>query len=232
MKTVLAISPHLDDAVFSAGGLLKRRACEGYRVVIATVFTASVPDPKGFALACQLDKGLAPDVDYMALRRDEDAVACAVIGAEPVWLPFREAPHRGYHSAAALFDGIRSDDNVGEAIAHELAALICSICPDEILAPRGIGNHVDHLIVARAVGAAGVSTCLWTDYPYSIRHGHGPLVAEDETRIHAVTLTDTEIRSKIQAAAAYTTQIPFQFGDFDELERSVGASGRMERYLT
>ena len=69
----LALSPHLDDAVFSCGGTLARLAGAGWRVVVATLFAASVPDPTGFALACQTDKGLAPDVDYLALRRDEDA---------------------------------------------------------------------------------------------------------------------------------------------------------------
>ena len=68
-RTALALSPHLDDAAFSAGGTLHALARAGWRVVVATVFTRSVPDPQGFALACQLDKGLDASVDYMALRR-------------------------------------------------------------------------------------------------------------------------------------------------------------------
>ena len=72
MTTLLALSPHLDDAVFSAGATLFRAARRGWRVVVATIFTGNVAQPTGFALACQLDKGLAADVDYMALRRAED----------------------------------------------------------------------------------------------------------------------------------------------------------------
>jgi len=102
VKVALAVSPHLDDAVFSAGALLARLATQGWRVVIATCFTASVPNPRGFALACQLDKGLASSVDYMALRRAEDADACAALGCEIVHLPFTEAPHRGYEDPLAL----------------------------------------------------------------------------------------------------------------------------------
>ena len=95
-RTVLAVSPHLDDAAFSAGGTLARLAARGWQVVMATVFTASVPNPRGFALACQTDKGLAPEIDYMALRRNEDRAAAGALGIEePVHLPFREAPHRG-----------------------------------------------------------------------------------------------------------------------------------------
>ena len=117
MRTALAISPHLDDAAFSAGGTLARLARRGWRVVIATVFTRSVPNPQGFALACQLDKGLPPDADYMAIRRAEDEAACAALGAEARHLPLAEAPHRGYGSASALFAGVRPDDGGGGDIA-------------------------------------------------------------------------------------------------------------------
>ncbi len=104
MPTALALSPHLDDAAFSAGGLLATLAEAGWRVVMATLFTQSVPAPEGFALACQLDKGLGPEVDYMALRRGEDDRAARALGiAPPLHLPFREAPHRGYGSAPELF---------------------------------------------------------------------------------------------------------------------------------
>ena len=80
MPTALALSPHLDDAAFSCGGLLASLAREGWHVVMATLFTASVADPTGFALACQLDKGLPAEVDYMALRRAEDVRAAAEAG--------------------------------------------------------------------------------------------------------------------------------------------------------
>ena len=97
MPTALALSPHLDDAAFSCGGLLASLARQGWRTVMATLFTGSVPDPQGFALACQLDKGLSAGIDYMALRRGEDARAAAELGiAPPRHMPFREAPHRGY----------------------------------------------------------------------------------------------------------------------------------------
>ena len=150
MKTALAISPHLDDAVFSAGGLLARLASDGWRVFVATVFTASVPNPEGFALACQLDKGLAADLDYMALRRAEDAAACAIIGAEPRWLPFCEAPHRGYETAAALFAGLHASDEIVAQIAPAISDLLARTQPARLFAPQAVGAHVDHVAVVDA----------------------------------------------------------------------------------
>ena len=60
-RTALVLSPHLDDAAFSCGGLMALLADAGWRVCMATAFTRSVHPAEGFALACQLDKGLAPD---------------------------------------------------------------------------------------------------------------------------------------------------------------------------
>ena len=71
-RTALFVAPHLDDVVFSCGGTLAALADQGWRTVMVTAFTQSIVPAEGFALACQLDKGLAPDVDYMALRRAED----------------------------------------------------------------------------------------------------------------------------------------------------------------
>ena len=75
---------------------------------LCTIFTASVPDPQGFALRCQTDKGIPPEVDYMALRRAEDAAFTTFANVHDTrhW-DYREAPHRGYESPADLFAGVR-----------------------------------------------------------------------------------------------------------------------------
>ena len=221
-RVALALSPHLDDAVFSAGGTLARLAGEGWHVVVATIFTASVPAPGGFALACQLDKGLDASVDYMALRRDEDARACHVIGAEPVWLPFREAPHRGYGSAAALFAGSRADDAVADAIGPALRLLLDRWRPALVLAPQGVGGHVDHLALVHALRAIdpAAPTLWWRDYPYAIRPERS---AEPLAVLFAAfdavqaPLDETSRAAKCRAALAYASQVGFQFGGTEAL---------------
>ena len=55
-----------------SGGTMAKLAGEGWKTILCTVFTKSVFNPQGFALDCQLDKNLAPEVDYMKLRRAED----------------------------------------------------------------------------------------------------------------------------------------------------------------
>ncbi len=204
---VLAVSPHLDDAVFSAGASLARLADAGHDVTVVTCFTVSVPAPTGFALACQTDKGLAPDVDYMALRREEDRAAAAVLGVAATHLPLREAPHRGYDSAPALFAGVRPDDVAWQDVLGELR----SYDADLWLAPQGLGSHVDHLQVVRAVAALGRPTLWWRDAPYALKAPGAAPSPDLPGGLVEVSLPGDRAR-RSDACARYATQLGFQFG--------------------
>ena len=209
MKTLLAISPHLDDAIFSVGALLWSLRRRGWRVVVATVFAGNVERPSGFALACQLDKGLAADVDYMALRRDEDRQACKTIDVEPRHLPLLEAPHRGYSNAAALFHSVLPTDRVQIQVQAELAAVLTDVQPEVVLAPLAVGGHVDHLITRSAVEAifAPRRLRLWEDWPYIDSIG-----TIDRRCANRLPLSEDALCAKTQACACYVSQLGFQFG--------------------
>lgn len=216
MRTALFVSPHLDDVAFSCGGVLARLASEGWRTVLATVFTCSVPDPTGFALACQLDKGLPADVDYMALRRDEDRTFAARSDVhDVVWLGHPEAPHRGYGSAPELFGDARPEDEVWIEVAGGLGKLAARHEPEAVFLPQGLGNHVDHRQVIRAaLETVPPEKALWyRDMPYAIREPGTeppPLVPDGlpETGVEVSRYLET----KLDACAAYTTQLGLQFG--------------------
>ena len=180
-----------------------------------------MPDPSGFALDCQLDKGLPATVDYMALRRAEDERACETLGAACAHLDLPEAPHRGYGSAAALFAGVRPDDDVREELEPRLRALLEADPPDLLFLPAGCGGHVDHRqLIAAAAALPGLPPTLhYRDTPYIIRDPGaaaavpGELIAAD---------VGTTLAAKLDACACYTTQLGFQFG----------GPGRMRRLLT
>lgn len=205
-RRAVAVSPHLDDAVFSAGGVIALLADAGWTVQLVTCFTASVADPRGFALSCQLDKGLKADVDYMALRRDEDLEAAAILGVEPVHLPLAEAPHRGYDSAPRLFTGVHDADCAASALREMLPDYLRDA--DLVLAPQALGHHVDHVLVAEAVAAVVPAALWWRDMPYAFRQ---PGVEQDWTAEVAVDISGVLTR-KVKAAQCYTTQLGFQFG--------------------
>lgn len=209
---VVAVSPHLDDAVFSVGGILALLGVVT-DVVVLTCFTGSVAtaDATPFALSTQLDKGLSPDVDYMALRREEDRRALAVLGVPGRHLGLLEAPHRGYGSPAELFAGRHPDDAVGE----ELAALLAPLLEDAdlVLAPQALGDHVDHQWVTEVVAdlVPVERRVWWRDTPYVLRRPDATPPAQvtgDELAVDVASVLD----AKVEAVRCYATQVPFQFG--------------------
>lgn len=208
---VVAVSPHLDDAVFSAGAALAGLAADGWRVRVVTTFTRTVPDPTGFALACQTDKGLGPEVDYMALRRAEDVAAMEALGVDaPVHLGFAEAPHRGYESGPELFAGVHADDDAAAALVPALDRELEGA--DVVLAPVGLGGHVDHLVVIAALGDRPVVR--WDDLPYALRAG-------PHERSRPAATAPVAIARKLDACAAYASQLGFQFGGEDAMRRAL-----------
>ena len=215
MPTALFVSPHLDDAIFSAGGLAGLLADRGWTTVLVTAFTRSVVPATGFALACQLDKGLAPDVDYMALRRREDRAATSVLGfSETLWLDLLEAPHRGYNSAPALFGDMHEEDSVRIPLAAALIEVAAQLDPDLVLAPQGLGNHVDHQQVTAAATECfrPERMAFYRDTPYAIRQPNARPLASLRASEPRVVGIAAALDRKIAAAQAYTSQVGFQFG--------------------
>lgn len=177
-----------------------------------------MPDPQGFALACQTDKGLAPEVDYMALRRAEDEAAARLLGAaEVVHLPFPEAPHRGYDSAEELFAGVREDDDV----RRDLAAALAAHDGDLVFVCQGLGDHVDHRQVIRALGDR--ATHAYADLPYALRVDDPPGGAGGLGVV-------PDMPAKLDACAAYTSQLGFQFGGEAGMRKALGSTP--ERFLS
>ncbi|UZO79269.1 PIG-L family deacetylase [Aquimarina sp. ERC-38] len=245
---ILAISPHLDDAVFSVGGLLHKAVKKGWDCSVITCFTESVLHPTGFALQCQTDKGLAIEVDYMKLRRQEDKEACKLLGLDYQWLSFKEAPHRGYMEPKALFQQLLPEDTIHHDLEKKLNTIICEKKPDIILFPYGIGNHVDHQQVVKAVKNLKqefpkIRFYQWFDEPYYSKVTNSKEFKEQTTRfemdkellnIKALEFNVTsEFEEKALACKAYTSQFNFQFKEerllyevFDFARNDTGSGSR------
>lgn len=233
MPRALALSPHLDDAAFSCGGTLGLLARNGWDVTVCTAFTRSMPSPSGFALACQLDKGLPPDVDYMALRRVEDMQACKQLGAIALWLDLPEAPHRGYHSAKALFGQPHEDDPVSSQLPGLLTHLLANP-PELLLAPQALGGHVDHVLLVDALLAVlpdEQTVWWWTDFPYAARPDSHPACPFDQ---EMDSLTEIGIEgdadARLKACLSYSTQLGFQFNGPEGLVQTLQKAGSTERF--
>ncbi len=229
----LIVSPHLDDAAFSCAEPMLGLRRAGWRVDLATVFTATMPAPKGFALACQLDKGLAADVDYMALRRAEDRDFAGRLGIACHHLDLPEAPHRGYGNVVELFGDARADDPAFAQAEVALRALIERLRPQVVFGPLGAGGHVDHRIVVaslrRALSSPDPETVLYyAEQPYASRRPHeADAIARSLEQAVALRWCGPEtVRTEaIDAVDAYATQLGFQFGGPARMRAALSAAG-------
>jgi len=225
-KHAVAVSPHLDDAVFSAGGVLAGLAAGGYAVSLVTAFTGSVAEPTGFALRCQTERGIPPEVDYMALRRVEDRRAAELLGlAEAVHLDLPEAPHRGYHSPDALFHRVRPGDDAAARVAAALGPVLDARRPDLVLAPLGVGAHVDHLVVGEALAWLDHPAPLvrWRDVPSALREP----ATKPRTDERGIPI-DGHLDRKLAACAAYGSQLGFAFGGEERMREQLSAFAHAE----
>lgn len=110
-QSVAVISPHLDDAVLSLGAALCEAATAGTDVAVVTVLAG---DPAESCAPTRWDRsaGFRTAGEAAQRRRQEDARACELIGARPVWLPFPYGENRGGENRGGL-----DEDAIWEAVS-------------------------------------------------------------------------------------------------------------------
>jgi LmbE family N-acetylglucosaminyl deacetylase len=104
--TLVALSPHLDDAVFSIGAFMHEQARRGVDVRVVTVF-ANDPSADGPAGPWDAMCGFASAAAAARARREEDRRACAIVGAQPRWLAYDDESHERTASDDEIWRGVR-----------------------------------------------------------------------------------------------------------------------------
>lgn len=122
---VLVLSPHLDDAIFSADALIASAPCE-----VWTVFAGEPKPPvsTGWDASC----GFRDSDETMAARRAEDEAAFAGTGASIRHLPLLDGPYTDPERRRADLTGF----------AAELGAWVASHPGATVVAPAGAGARV------------------------------------------------------------------------------------------
>jgi LmbE family N-acetylglucosaminyl deacetylase len=149
---VAVLSPHLDDAVYSLGGVIHKSARAGAHIKVITVFAG---DPASTRPASAWDRrfGFRLAGEAARVRREEDGRACGLLGASPVWLPF--------------------DDELGESVADDAvwqAVLDAVGQADTVLLPGFPLSHPDHERLSRLVLGRRPETWrmgLYVEQPYA-----------------------------------------------------------------
>lgn len=161
---VVVLSPHSDDAPYSIAGVMQALARRGVRVEMLTLFSRSAYAPGRPGL---------DEADVTALRRAEDEAAGAAIDPQVrvLWLDHRDVALRHSLPVEAVVSRRPLDTDATELV-HGLAGELAALCAagETVLAPLGMGWHIDHRIAA-AAGAAllrrGRCVHFYEDLPYA-----------------------------------------------------------------
>jgi LmbE family N-acetylglucosaminyl deacetylase len=181
------LSPHLDDAVLSCGGLLARFAQAGEKVFVVSVFTAdwSAGSPVSWLALRNLRSWKMEDVDSpFTMRCAEDRAAAGRLGVETVHLGFLDAVYRRsadgafYYTKNTVGVPLQPEDReiTGQAVESQLRTLAGEYKRAHglrVFTPLGLGGHVDHILVRCCAEAVfGQETLVYyEEIPYVMRRG-------------------------------------------------------------
>jgi LmbE family N-acetylglucosaminyl deacetylase len=240
MASHVYLAPHLDDAVFSCGGLIARQTSNDEKVTVVTVCAGDTPVGELTPLAVELHRRWGGAGSPIAARRAEDRMACGRLGASAIHLEVPDAVYRWaagepmYPEESALFGSLHPAD---ADLVTRLAALLEEKCPTQarLYCPSVLGGHVDHRLTR--VAAERLRRPLWyyQDMPYAARGGVLPADLSLPTGIiTAVPLVDEEVQQWIDAIGEYRSQLstfwPTESALYRELTEALKRSGGL-RFL-
>ena len=211
------LSPHLDDVVYSCGGFIWDLTDAGQDVEVWTICAAD-PLPGSlspFAASLHSDWGLAENA--YQIRREEDQLAMQILGAQSRYFSFLDCIYRQssggeyfYDSEEAIFGGL---DVRESGLIDDLTADLESELPGDsrVIAPLGIGNHVDHELTRKAANRLSRSASYYADYPYA-REAEGREIlnfisSSDEWSAETFPVSEAGISRWVQASLAYESQL-------------------------
>ncbi|MDJ0757221.1 MAG: PIG-L family deacetylase [Ardenticatenaceae bacterium] len=227
---LLILSPHLDDAILSCGGIIIERTRAGQRVLIVTVMAGDPPPGPVSSYAGSLESRWELVQQAAAARRAEDIRACRHVGADwDHWdIPdciYRRHPQSGetfYNSDREIFGEIHPAEM---ALITQLRQKMIDLPPaNEVFVPLGIGHHVDHQLTRAAAEQWGIPLIYYEDYPYAQKPGAvSEMIAADDKRWQSQTspISPERLQQKIEAIELYDSQLSTFFADRQDLARQV-----------
>lgn len=218
---ICIVSPHLDDAALSCADHALAWRAAGEEVMVINVFDAAgTPSALAPCVADSLRAAGVADVDaYTALRLEEDRQCLQALGVSVLHLGLVDAGFRGtatpdYATLAALRPGrlATRELTLVERVANALRDTMAGA--DEtslVVAPLGIGGHVDHLIARAACErVAPHRLAYYADMPYARAPWNWPgaaLLQLLRARKSIKPMSD----AKRSALAHYRSQMPLLF---------------------
>jgi len=220
------LSPHLDDAVFSAGGLIYEQSRAGLPVEIWTFMCGYPSGPEGevsqFAQLLHSLWGFSSTEEAIRMRREEDKRAAAILGVDTLHLNFLDCIYRRGTNGDWLYSEVFVPPHPEDAgVPAQIAGTISArLNPDDVLVcPLSLGSHVDHVLVRQGTELLGRPLLYFIDVPYifSCSDELEPKSAGMQESVHPVT--ESSLSRWKEAALAYKSQISTLGEAFDTPEK-------------
>jgi LmbE family N-acetylglucosaminyl deacetylase len=214
------ISPHLDDAVLSAGGLIYEQTRAGMDVEIWTLLCGFPPSEEfsPFAQVLHYQWGIPAAAEGVSTRRAEDTKAASIVGAKTVHFDFLDCIYRRGKNGDWLYSNVfvpphEDDEDLPARIAESISARLQPT--DQLVCQLGLGSHLDHVLVRRAVELLQRPILYDVDIPYLF---NSPAELASQTagmKANTHRITDSGLSSWQDAILAYESQLS---GLFDSPE--------------
>jgi LmbE family N-acetylglucosaminyl deacetylase len=210
------VSPHLDDAILSAGGLIYDQTRAGMDVEIWTLLCGFPPSEElsPFAQGLHSDWGIPTATEVIKARRAEDIKAAGIVGAKTVHFDFLDCIYRRGKNGDWLYSDIyipphEDDEDLPARMAESVSARLKPT--DQLVCQLGLGSHLDHVLVRRAVELIQQPVLYDVDIPYLFNFPDELASKTAGMKAKTHRITDSGLRSWQEAIAAYESQLSSLF---------------------
>jgi LmbE family N-acetylglucosaminyl deacetylase len=222
------LSPHLDDAIFSAGGGIHEQTQRGIPTEIWTIMSGCPNNIHltDFAKGLHKQWGVNSAEESLKIRRLENERAARIVGAKTTYFDFIDSMYRCGPQGQSLYDSSfaqphKSDLYLPEKIAKSISADLNE--EDILVCPLAIGGHIDHVIVRKAAELLNRSLLYMADIPYLLNN---PRILWTKTlgmKKIFLPVSDLNLKVWLEAIQVFTSQIQMEFTSIEIMREKISA---------
>ncbi len=217
---MIYLSPHLDDAVLSAGGLIRFQVDSGMPVEIWTLMAGLPPagDLPEFAQRMHTIWGFQTVEHAIRSRRSEDLEAASKLGASALHFDFPDCIYRRGRNGEPLYSDVTlpvqpDDAHLPVRIAEALSSRLQP--DDQLVCQLGIGRLEVHLIVRHAAELLRRPLLYDADMPYVLNHPNELQPAVNGLVESLDRFPEAAFRCWLSAVECYASQVDSVFGSHE-----------------
>jgi LmbE family N-acetylglucosaminyl deacetylase len=223
-KTCYFISPHFDDAILSAGALMKYLS-KYTKIVVINIFTKAGPPPYTLSARAFLTQVGYTDAQTLFIDREkEDAEVLSHVANKVINLGYTDAlwrkksdtwfgkilPELDHIYLTYRFHIIRGIISKHDRpMINQIVEKVHDLISDKnavVFAPLGVGSHIDHVITHEIAKKQKQQVMYWSDFPYNEKQ------STETKHLHSFSFGE-DLSEKKPLIQGYTSQYQAMFKD-------------------